>query len=328
MVSWQTASISELKANLSRYVREVQRGGEVQVLHRGTPVARLVPPAPGHDDARQRLIAAGRSCARARGDAQRSFSTEASAEDSRSPASLEAVHRGTARRRRSDLLGLVGPGPRWWLRNGSPPDGCGGFWLNEDPDHITHLDMDARTEVIGAIERRVRQGLILSRQSDRRSALDSARRSRGRTGTRSPTILAVRARGERAPRPSPAARRRCRDSSEPPCRPGSITGARLPFVSSGPKDLALAAEQRGASRSRRRGLSPEPGPPRPSIARGAGCGAKGGGFDVFDSPIRADGQEERRDAPPLGEVEGPPPVPGHRGRWPRRRPRGMTRRAP
>ena len=54
-----TASISELKANLSRYVREVQRGGEVQVLHRGTPVARLVPPAPGHDHARQRLIAAG-----------------------------------------------------------------------------------------------------------------------------------------------------------------------------------------------------------------------------------------------------------------------------
>ena len=55
----QTASISELKANLSRYVREVQRGGEVQVLHRGTPVARLVAPAPGQDDNRQRLIAAG-----------------------------------------------------------------------------------------------------------------------------------------------------------------------------------------------------------------------------------------------------------------------------
>ena len=55
----QTASISQLKANLSRYVREVQRGGEVQVLHRGTPVARLVSAAPGHDDVRQRLIAAG-----------------------------------------------------------------------------------------------------------------------------------------------------------------------------------------------------------------------------------------------------------------------------
>ena len=40
-----TVSISELKANLSRYVREVRRGGEVQVLDRGAPVARLVPPA-------------------------------------------------------------------------------------------------------------------------------------------------------------------------------------------------------------------------------------------------------------------------------------------
>lgn len=34
-----TVSISELKANLSRYVREVRRGGEVQVLDRGKPVA-------------------------------------------------------------------------------------------------------------------------------------------------------------------------------------------------------------------------------------------------------------------------------------------------
>ena len=42
-----TASISELKANLSRYLREVRRGGEVQVLDRGTPVARLVAPAEG-----------------------------------------------------------------------------------------------------------------------------------------------------------------------------------------------------------------------------------------------------------------------------------------
>ena len=40
-------------------MREVQRGGEVQVLHRGTLVARLVPPVPSHDDARERLIAAG-----------------------------------------------------------------------------------------------------------------------------------------------------------------------------------------------------------------------------------------------------------------------------
>ena len=55
-----TASISELKANLSRYLREVRRGGEVQVLDRGTPVARLVPPVAGDDEgARERLIAMG-----------------------------------------------------------------------------------------------------------------------------------------------------------------------------------------------------------------------------------------------------------------------------
>lgn len=36
-----TASISELKAHLSRYLREVRRGGEVQVLDRGVPIARL-----------------------------------------------------------------------------------------------------------------------------------------------------------------------------------------------------------------------------------------------------------------------------------------------
>ena len=55
-----TASISELKANLSRYLRVVRRGGEVQVLDRGTPVARLVPPAANDDGgARERLITKG-----------------------------------------------------------------------------------------------------------------------------------------------------------------------------------------------------------------------------------------------------------------------------
>ena len=55
-----TVSISELKANLSRYVREVRRGGEVQVLDRGLPVARLVAAsAENSHDARERLIAQG-----------------------------------------------------------------------------------------------------------------------------------------------------------------------------------------------------------------------------------------------------------------------------
>jgi prevent-host-death family protein len=60
MVTMATASVSELKANLSRYLREIRRGGEIEVLDRGTPVARLVPPA-ANDDAgiRERLIAKG-----------------------------------------------------------------------------------------------------------------------------------------------------------------------------------------------------------------------------------------------------------------------------
>ena len=60
MVTMTTVSISDLKANLSRHLREVRRGGEVQVLERGTPVARLVPPAEVDDHGiRDRLIAAG-----------------------------------------------------------------------------------------------------------------------------------------------------------------------------------------------------------------------------------------------------------------------------
>jgi prevent-host-death family protein len=56
-------SVSELKAHLSRYLREVRRGGEVQVLDRGVPVARLTrlstaePTADGGK--RQRLVQAG-----------------------------------------------------------------------------------------------------------------------------------------------------------------------------------------------------------------------------------------------------------------------------
>lgn len=56
-------SVSELKAHLSRYLRVVRRGGEVQILDRGTPVARLVglPSARAgqDDDQRQRLVAGG-----------------------------------------------------------------------------------------------------------------------------------------------------------------------------------------------------------------------------------------------------------------------------
>jgi len=58
----RTVSVSELKANLSRYLRDVKRGDEVQVLDRGVPVARLVPLLrdAGLDSARwERLVAGG-----------------------------------------------------------------------------------------------------------------------------------------------------------------------------------------------------------------------------------------------------------------------------
>jgi prevent-host-death family protein len=37
-----SVSVSELKAQLSRYLRRVREGGEVQIVDRGKPVARLI----------------------------------------------------------------------------------------------------------------------------------------------------------------------------------------------------------------------------------------------------------------------------------------------
>jgi prevent-host-death family protein len=63
MVTMTRVSVTELKARLSRYLREVRRGGEIQVEDRGVPVARLVglPPAGGTSEAecRDRLVQAG-----------------------------------------------------------------------------------------------------------------------------------------------------------------------------------------------------------------------------------------------------------------------------
>ena len=54
-----SVSVSDLKANLSRHLREVRRGGEIQILDRGKPVARLVPAATPGNSHRERLISAG-----------------------------------------------------------------------------------------------------------------------------------------------------------------------------------------------------------------------------------------------------------------------------
>jgi prevent-host-death family protein len=42
VITMKTASVTELKAHLSRYLRMVRRGSEVQILERGVPIARLV----------------------------------------------------------------------------------------------------------------------------------------------------------------------------------------------------------------------------------------------------------------------------------------------
>ena len=59
----KTVSVSVLKAQLSRYLREVERGNEVQILDRGRPVARLIQADAGglssSSAGRQRLIADG-----------------------------------------------------------------------------------------------------------------------------------------------------------------------------------------------------------------------------------------------------------------------------
>ena len=56
------ASVSDLKARLSHYLREVRRGGEVEVLDRGVPVARLTgigAAGESSDERRERLIRSG-----------------------------------------------------------------------------------------------------------------------------------------------------------------------------------------------------------------------------------------------------------------------------
>ena len=54
-----SVSVSELKARLSHYLREVRRGGEIQVLDCGNPVAWIVPLAEPSDEHRERLISSG-----------------------------------------------------------------------------------------------------------------------------------------------------------------------------------------------------------------------------------------------------------------------------
>jgi len=51
----KSAKVSELKANLSRYLARVKRGEEVVVTERGEPIAKLVPLPPAEDAEMARL---------------------------------------------------------------------------------------------------------------------------------------------------------------------------------------------------------------------------------------------------------------------------------
>jgi antitoxin (DNA-binding transcriptional repressor) of toxin-antitoxin stability system len=57
----KSVSVSILKAQLSHYLREVARGGEIQIVDRGVPIARLTrtPPAGEKNARRERLAASG-----------------------------------------------------------------------------------------------------------------------------------------------------------------------------------------------------------------------------------------------------------------------------
>jgi len=54
-------SVTDLKANLARYLRMVRRGSEVEILERGVPIARIVAARPAkNDDSRLKaLVEAG-----------------------------------------------------------------------------------------------------------------------------------------------------------------------------------------------------------------------------------------------------------------------------
>jgi len=54
-----TASIRELKSQLSRYLRQVKSGATIVITERGKPVARIVPLEPSLETRLQELIEAG-----------------------------------------------------------------------------------------------------------------------------------------------------------------------------------------------------------------------------------------------------------------------------
>ena len=55
-------NVTELRQNLPSYLSEVKKGREIEVTSRGRVIARIVPGADLHQEARERLIAARKHC--------------------------------------------------------------------------------------------------------------------------------------------------------------------------------------------------------------------------------------------------------------------------
>ena len=58
----KAVSVTNLKAHLAKYLREVKKGNDVEIVERGVPVARLVglaPPHSGKDVRFERLVKLG-----------------------------------------------------------------------------------------------------------------------------------------------------------------------------------------------------------------------------------------------------------------------------
>ena len=55
-----TIQVSELRANLMKVIREIERGSTIKITSRGKVVAKLIPPGSGKEEAKNKLKELGK----------------------------------------------------------------------------------------------------------------------------------------------------------------------------------------------------------------------------------------------------------------------------